>query len=426
MPAALPFPADQTAPIVEWLFFDLNAYFASVEQQERPELRGRPVGVVPLITDHTVCIAASYEAKAYGVKTGTAVEDARLLCPHLVLVEARPKLYVEYHHSIIEAVEKCVPISHVMSIDEMACRLMGRERFLPNATTIGYGVKEALRSIGITLRCSVGLAPNRYLSKIAADICKPDGLIALTSRDLPDALFCLKLSDLVGIGTAMERRLLAQGILTVKQLFQLSPEQMREIWHSVVGERLWHWLRGADFHDPEFKRKSVGKQHVLAPEYRTREKAYGVALKLLSITATNLRKFNMWAGGIGVIVHFLKKRPARSGDDWTEPPSWKAHKRIYECRDTMTLQGHFNQLWHDCPPHEPLQVGVWLFNLVPDEVHSLSLFENDETRHRVSVVMDELNRRFGQHTIYLGALHGLRNAAPTRISFTSIPELVDF
>jgi len=103
----------------------------------------------------------------------------KLLCPHLVLVEARPKLYVEYHHSIIEAVEKCVPISHVMSIDEMACRLMGRERFLPNVTTIGYSVKEALRSIGITLRCSVGLAPNRYLSKIAADICKPDGLVRL-------------------------------------------------------------------------------------------------------------------------------------------------------------------------------------------------------------------------------------------------------
>jgi len=136
-----------THPTVEWLFLDLNSYFASVEQQERPELRGRPIGIVPLITENTCCIAASYEAKAYGIKTGTSVADAKLVCPHLQLVEGRPKLYVEYHHRITEAVQSCIPISHVMSIDEMACRLMGRERFIPNANAIAYQIKEALRKV---------------------------------------------------------------------------------------------------------------------------------------------------------------------------------------------------------------------------------------------------------------------------------------
>ncbi len=115
-------------PFVNWLFVDLNSYFASVEQQVRPELRGKPVAVVPVEADTTCCIAASYEAKAYGVKTGTIVADAKRLCPDLILVEGRHELYTDYHHRIIKAVESCVPVTAVCSVDEMACRLMGRER----------------------------------------------------------------------------------------------------------------------------------------------------------------------------------------------------------------------------------------------------------------------------------------------------------
>src|ERR1039458_373592 len=101
--------------LMSWLFVDLNSYFASVEQEARPELRGRPVGVVPMMADTTCCIAASYEAKAYGVKTGTVVGEAKKMCPDLVLVEARHELYVEYHHRIVEAVESCLPVTAVMS-----------------------------------------------------------------------------------------------------------------------------------------------------------------------------------------------------------------------------------------------------------------------------------------------------------------------
>src|SRR5438105_174470 len=109
----------KSGPCLNWLFVDLNSYFASVEQQDRVELRGRPVGVVPMLADTTCCIAASYEAKAHGVKTGTIVADAKHMCPNIVLVEARHEIYVEYHHRIVEAVETCLPVTAVMSIDEM-------------------------------------------------------------------------------------------------------------------------------------------------------------------------------------------------------------------------------------------------------------------------------------------------------------------
>src|SRR5271169_4053989 len=106
MAASLPVFPEGQFPTVEWLFLDLNSYFASVEQQDRPELRGRPVGIVAVDTDSTCCLAASYEAKAYGVKTGTSVKDAKVQCPHITIVVARPKLYVEYQQKIIAAMEE--------------------------------------------------------------------------------------------------------------------------------------------------------------------------------------------------------------------------------------------------------------------------------------------------------------------------------
>lgn len=113
---------------MQWLFLDLNAFFASCEQQETPALRGKPVTVVQTLAESSVSIAASYAAEAYGIKTGTLVREARRLCPEVIPVRANHRLYSEYHERILAAVDTCLPVAKVMSIDEMACRLMGRER----------------------------------------------------------------------------------------------------------------------------------------------------------------------------------------------------------------------------------------------------------------------------------------------------------
>src|SRR5271170_3638417 len=235
-------------PLLNWLFVDLNSYFASVEQQVRPELRGRPVGVVPMMADTTVCIAASYEAKAFGVRTGTVVADAKRMCPEIVLVEGRHEIYTEYHHRVVEAVESCVPVTAVCSIDEMACRLIGRERPLPAALDLGMRVKRTIHErVGECLRSSVGLATNRYLAKIASDMEKPDGLLALPLDILAEALHQLTLRDLPGIGARTEKRLNEKGIRTMDDLLALDREHAGEMWGSVWGERLFHWLAGEDF-----------------------------------------------------------------------------------------------------------------------------------------------------------------------------------
>lgn len=415
--------AGEDVPTVAWLFLDLNSYFASVEQQERPELRGRPVGVIPLLTEHTCCIAVSYEAKAYGVKTGTNVAEAQALCPHIVLVEARPKLYVDYHLRIVAAANNCLPVAHIMSVDEMAFRLMGRERAVTNATRLAVDLKEAIRGVGDTLRCSIGLAPNRYLAKLASDMLKPDGMTVLLRRDLPRALFRLELRDLIGVGRAMERRIHAHGIKSVEQLCQLSPQQMRKVWGSVQGERMWHLLRGADFNDPECERKSLGRQHVLAPEYRTRQQAYQSPR---SCCSTRRQIFvRIYGREESAALSSLCAR-AIAGTTGLRLNHGRHNCASASAAIRSPCSATWEKLWESCPATTPLQVGVWLSDLVPDEQHSLSLFENDERQFRLSSVVDTLNDRFGQRTVYLAGIHSVRDTAPTRIAFTSIPDLKEF
>ena len=426
-------------PEVNWLFLDLNSYFASVEQEVRPELRNRPVGVVPMVADTTVCIAASYEAKAYGVKTGTMVSDARKMCPEMVFVEARHEIYVDYHHRIVAAVENCIPVTAVLSIDEMACRLIGRERPLLAALKLAQQVKDAVRSqVGSTLRCSVGLAPNRYLAKIASDMEKPDGLVALTKDVLRDALLTLALRDLPGVGVKTEKRLNERGIQSMADLFRVlesdhGREQTGDLWGSVWGERLWHWLRGEDFDMQEAEHtKSMSHQHVLGPELRNPDSAWAVAHKLLHKAAMRMRGEGLWASRIGVSLSFVGLAPVRGSTVFgpSKAETWSAETKLTECQDNATLINALRKLWDTRPKgkkfDEPFFVAVVLGGLVPDALHSLTLFDaqdGGEERAKLAATMDALNHKYGMQTLAPATMLTAFKAAPTRIAFHSIPDL---
>jgi DNA polymerase-4 len=420
---------------VNWLFVDMNSYFASVEQEVRPELRGRPVGIVPMMADTTCCIAASYEAKAHGVKTGTMVGDAKRMCPDLVLVEARHEIYVDYHHRIVEAVESCLPVSAVLSIDEMACRLMGRERPLLAAMELGRRVKtRILEKVGPMLRSSVGLATNRYLAKVASDMEKPDGLVALPKDLLPEALRQLTLRNLPGIGARTEQRLNEKGIHTMDELLALNCEQAGELWGSVWGERLWHWLQGEDFDMAETEHlKSLSHQHVLAPEMRTPQKAWAVAHKLLHKAAMRLRAGGLWTSSIGLAIGFAVPRGEHTPVSRFGAPTrgWKGELRLSECQDNQTLIAALSRLWASRPAgpqfEQPYFIGVHLNGLVPDRLHTLNLFdglEDEQSRTRLQEAMDALNNKYGLSTLAPATMLTALKAAPTRIAFHSIPDLL--
>jgi DNA polymerase-4 len=426
--------APPPGPHLNWLFVDLNSYFASVEQQVRPELRGKPIGIVPMMADTTCCIAASYEAKAFGVKTGTIVGDAKKMCPGLVLVEARHEIYVEFHHRIVEAVESCLPVTAVLSIDEMACRLMGRERPLLAAMELGRQVKaRILERVGPMMRSSVGLATNRYLAKVASDMEKPDGLVALPLDLLPEALRQLTLRDLPGIGAKTEKHLNERGINSMEQILSLDCEQAGELWGSVWGERLWHWLKGEDLDMSETDHlKSMSHQHVLAPEMRTPEKAWAVAHKLLHKAAMQLRASGLWASSIGLAIGFAVPRSQNMPVSRFGVPTrgWKAEQRLSECQDNQTLIAALVRLWESRPSgaeyEHPYFIGVHLNGLVPDRLHTLNLFdglEDEQSRARLQAAMDAINNKYGMSTLAPATMLTAFKAAPTRIAFHSIPEL---
>jgi DNA polymerase-4 len=401
---------------VQWLFADLNAYFASVEQELRPELRGRPIGVIPVEAESTCCIAVSYEAKRYGLSGGIHVSKARELCPHITLVKARPPLYIEYHDQIKAAIERCIPIQQVMSCDEFACRLIGRECDPLRATEIAYAIKREIRSVGATLRCSIGLGPNRFLAKIAADVLKPDGLMLFDRPMLPQALFGLQLSDIPGVGHRMEKRLRASGITSVQQLCNLRRDQMSALWGNVWGDRMWLWFRGEDFLEPADKPKqSFSRQHILPPNCRNSERARAVAIKLMLSAARRMREQGIWAGAVFLHVGFANQRRALS-----------AEIRFSPSQSPAVLQAQLIELWKEVPlDANPTDITVGVCNLTSEP---MSLFRNEQkdARERVTETVDRLNARYGLNSVYLGSIHSVRREAPTRISFGAPPPRAEF
>ncbi|HTI95505.1 MAG TPA: hypothetical protein VL425_03230 [Rudaea sp.] len=402
------------------LFVDFNSYFASVEQQVDPALRGQPVGVAPVMAETTCCIAASVEAKTFGVRTGTLVREARKLCPHIAIVPAQPSLYVEYHHRLKDAIETCIPIDYVGSIDEVACELLGRERVRANAVAIARNIKAAVRGVGDWLRCSVGIAPNHFLSKTATDMQKPDGLVVLEESDLPHALHRLELSDLCGIGPNMEQRLHAGGIRTVAQLCALDADAMREIWGGIEGERFFDALHGQWQTHRESVRASLGHSHVLGPEWRTPAGARAVLKKLLVKAAMRLRHE-------GYVAQALTVRVRHLGAD-----AWHGEVRFDATDDSREF---LRQLAHALEQRDrhtlrlplrggkpvPLAVGVTLHRLQPRDASTGSLFVNETKSRAVSGVLDRINQRYGGNTLYFGSMQGALEAAPMRIPFSTIP-----
>ncbi|MBM3979579.1 MAG: DNA polymerase [Planctomycetes bacterium] len=400
------------------MFIDMNSFFASCEQQERPELRGRPVIVVPTDAETTACIAASYEAKRFGIKTGTPVWEARRLCRGVISVVANHKRYVVMHNRIVAAVRRVVAVETVMSIDEMSCRLMADERKPDVATGMAGTIKREIYALaGDQMHCSIGIGPNTMLAKVASDMQKPNGLTVLPDAEMPAALYRLQLTDFPGVGPRMERRLKLHGIFTVEQLCKAPAKALSEVWGSKVhGERWFRLLRGEDVADTPTRRQTVSHSHVLPPSLRTDDGAYGVIMRLVHKAAARLRKIGYWCGAISLGVSFY-------GDERGESHWWEEGTRVPRCHDTPALVSAAQKLWALRPRgRTPFKVGTVLSDLVPARSATPSLFDEDRQGEDISAAMDDVNAEFGASVVYLGAMFGMRDAAPTRIAFTQIPD----
>lgn len=412
---------------LRWLYVDFNSYFASVEQQIKPHLRGKPVVVVPVETDATCAIAASYEAKALGIKTGTPIWEAKRLCPELHCVLANHEHYVQFHERIKQEIARHLPITVTASIDEVACRLMANEA--PRAEEIARQIKQGLvASVGAYLTCSIGIAPNKYLAKVATDLHKPDGLTVLTMENCFQRLLPLPLRDLPGIGPNMERRLQRHGITSMRHLLARDAQQLRAAWGNLWGERMWYYLRGFDLPDAVTQRSSIGHSHVLAPVLRPSFQARYVARRLTAKAASRLRREGYYATRFSLSVR------VENG------PRWACELRLPSVQDTPAFLHALESLWGtmvDETRAAPLKkVSVNLYGLVTaQEAQQPDLFSTLPGGHapqraraeQLSRALDAINHRYGRDTVALGMMPAQgRSFSGTKIAFTRIPDPQEF
>lgn len=432
---------------IRWLYIDFNSYFASVEQQLQPRLRGRPIAVVPVDSDSTSVIAASYEAKAFGIKTGTPVYEARRLCPEIICVLGRHENYVTFHNRILIEIDRHIPVTKVCSIDEVACLLMDNENSLERAAEIARAIKTGLaRNIGPYVRCSIGFAPNRYLAKVATDLQKPDGMTFLGAQNLPQRLLDLPLSDLPGIGRSMERRLSAAGVDTTRILLGLDASELRRVWGNIWGERIWYLLRGVDLPEEEIVRRSLGHSHVLAPELRVPLRAKDVIRRLTLKVTSRLRRMGFYASAFSLSVRI------------EHGPRLSAERRCPYAQDSLIFLDMMSEAWHqilneasrngDHSPQmsmfsmarEPLRirfkkVSVTLYNLRPADQIQPELFDalphtgkkSRDKAVKLSLAVDKINQKYGRDSVLIGMLPSQgKGFTGTKIAFTRIPDIKEF
>lgn len=405
---------------LRYLFIDFDSFFASVEQQFQPHLRGKPVAVVPSLgVDTTCCIAASYEAKARGVKTGTGVREARYLCPGIQFVQGNHTRYVQTHKEIHRIVHEIIYVDAVLSIDEMFGRLPPHWQPPEIARAKALEIKAALKAqIGPYIGASIGLAPNRFLAKLASKLEKPDGLVSLDFNDLPESLYRFELEDITGIGRRMQERLRTARIITMEELCDAPRHTLHRIWKSVEGDRMWYALRGIEMPLAETKRQSIGHSHVLPPRLRSFHGAHATLHRMLQKACRRLRAMDYFTDHLHVQVKFgFELR-------------WQTEAHCFATQDNVTLGRLLNHLWAQHPDDvpEPTKVGITFTHLVHANSHTPSLFpeDNDPRRMQLQHAMDTINKEHGGRSLYYADAHQAQRsteAAPMRISFNHIPDL---
>lgn len=394
------------------MHIDLNSCFATVEQQARPNLRGKPVAIVNRRTEKTAIVTASYEAKAKGVKVGMKFKEAQALCPDLVALESDPPKYRYVYHKLLDIMRDYSAHVTMKSIDEgiidfhhTSAAIVGRD-----LVEIGYEIKQRLKDeIGVWMRCNIGIATNRFLAKTAASLHKPDGLDIITHENIEEVLGTLKLTDLTGIASRNQKRLNSVGIFTPLDFLHADATTLHKmVFKSVVGEWWYKRLRGFEVDDVETQIGRVGRQYVLERFDLTRKEIEQRLHHLCESVGGRLRTQRLAARGVYVYAR------TRDGEYWhassLSPLPFFSDQAIY---------AHATALFHGAPD-SIREIGIHCYELSENIDSQLSLFADQIVRERQVVeTIDTINRRFGERTIHSADTLGTGIYVKTRIPFGS-------
>lgn len=382
------------------MHIDLNSCFATVEQQARPRLRGRPVAIVNRRIENTMIITCSYEAKAMGVTLGMSVAQAKKLCPDLIWLESDPPKYRYVYHKLMAIMQDYSAHVRMKSIDEgvidfseTTSAIAGRD-----LADVGYEIKQRLwDEVGTAMNCNVGISTNRFLAKTAASLHKPNGLDVLTHENLRAVFSRLELTDLTGIAGRYEKRLNAVGIFTPLQFLDADPVTLRAmVFKSVVGLE-WHQrLRGWEVDKRDFPMRTAGRQYVLDGYKMPRAEVLKRLHHLCEETGAKVRSQGLVARGVSVHARSYSD----TGRGWGGTYWHARHMAAAPFFSNQAIYEQARRLFEAAPPFVK-EIGVSCYELSEPDESQLHLFGDELAREReVTAAIDGINARYGKRVIH--------------------------
>lgn len=374
----------------------MNAFFASVEQQNKPELRGKPIAVIGA-AKRTVLTTCSYEARAFGVKTGMNTWQAKQKCPDIIFVVGDNRKYTYTSSRIMELMKQFTPIVETFSIDEAFMDVTGSMGLYSSPERIAHLLKaEISHHFGIT--CSIGIAPNKLLAKLASDMQKPDGLTIIRPENISRILDRVPIKDLCGIGSKMNRHLTQLGIQTCGDLGRF-PVDILSRKFGVIGERLHAMGRGIDDspvipNEDADEVKSVGHSMTLEHDIEERQEILKFLLQLSEMVGRRARRYNVYGKTVTLSIRYADFYSWANKQN-TLPNYINQSDDIYKAAvailDTLQLE-------------QPIRLlGVRLSNL-RYESNQLPLFEDERKKALMVHAMDSVNDKYGNFTVTFGSL----------------------
>jgi DNA polymerase-4 len=377
------------------LHADLDSFFASVEQRDNPRLRGRPV-----IVGGGVVLAASYEAKAFGVETAMGGRLARRLCPHAIVVEPRMSAYAEASKAVYRVFDDTTPLVEGLSIDEAFLDVRGMRRIAGTPTEIAQRLRRAVRE-RVGLPITVGIARTKFLAKVASGVAKPDGLLVVpVDREL-DFLHPLPVERLWGVGRVTARKLHERGITTVGQVARLPEEVLVWMLGRAAGRHLHALAHNRDPRPVQTRRRrrSIGSQRALGRSHLPPDAIDATVIGLVDRVTRRMRA----AGRVGRTV-VLRLR----FDDFSR--ATRSHTLPLATAQTDSILGTARDLLTDAVPLIERQgitlVGISVANLDNDDVLQLTLPFDERHIDELDAALDEIRDRFGSKAIMRAVLLG--------------------
>lgn len=411
-PININLPFNPNAPTI--LHIDLNSCFATIEQQANPKLRGKPVAVAAYTTASGCIIAPSIEAKRLGIKLGMRVKEGKILCPDLIVLPPDPAKYRNVHLSFknlfLNYTDKVTP----KSIDEFILDIEGYPAYLKGILNVGSEIKQRIkREIGEWLTVSVGIGTNRFLSKTAAGLHKPDGLDMIDHHNYLDIYSKLQLTSLCGIKAQNAIRLNNLGIYTVLDFYHAPLWQLRAAFKSIVGFYWYLRIHGWEADDVDFGRKSFGNSYALPKPLITSQELAPLLRKLVEKTGMRMRQNGYWAKGVHLAIMY------RDGSFWHRGTTLPDY--IFDSRDIYETAYH---LLLASPYQKPVRdLAVSCFHLKEATNTQMSLLTDLVKKQNLVSAIDKINKKWGDFMITPALMLGMEDIIIDRISYGNIREL---